>query len=180
MKNRFLLILAISSLLFIMNSQSALAWGWARSLPKKHDVVVLRGAKYHYSHGRFYRPGPFGFFMVMPPIGAIVTVLPTGYRTVVYGGVHYYYDNNVYYTNSSDGYVVVPPPANISVVHTQVPTEPAEGIPPGQTITINVPNSNGSFSPVKLVKYQGGYVGPQGEYYPGNPTVDQLRALYGK
>jgi hypothetical protein len=51
---------------------------------------------------------------------------------------------------------------------------------PGQTITVNVPNSNGSFTPVKLVKYQGGYIGPQGEYYPGNPTVDQLRVLYGK
>ena len=185
MKNKLWMVLGICSLLFIMNTQSAFAWGWARTLPKHHSVVVLRGSRYHYYGGRFYRPGPFGFFMVMPPIGAVVTILPTGYRTVVYGGVSYYYEDNTYYTDSSDGYVVVPPPANINVVQTQSPQtqasiEPTEGTPPGQSITVNVPNSNGSFSPVKLVKYKDGYLGPQGEYYPGNPTVDQLRALYGK
>jgi hypothetical protein len=180
MKNKLWLVLGICSVLFIMNAESALAWGWARSLPRHHDVVVLRGARYHYYNGRFYRPGPIGFFMVMPPIGAVVTVLPTGHRTVIYGGISYYSYDNVYYTDSSDGYVVVPPPANITVVQTQAPIEPEEGTPPGQTITVNVPNSNGSFTPVKLVKYQNGYLGPQGEYYPGNPTVDQLRALYGK
>ena len=25
-----------------------------------------------------------------------------------------------------------------------------------------------------------GFVGPQGEYYPGHPTVEQLKILYGK
>ena len=178
MKNRFWLVLSIFFLIFVMHSENAFAWGWARNLPPKHNVVVLRGAKYHYYGGRFYRPGPIGFFMVMPPIGAIVTVLPVGHRMVLVGGITYYYSENVYYTDCTDGYVVVPQPAKVTVV--SAPAETTAVSPPGQSITINVPNSNSSFTPVKLVKYQGGYIGPQGEYYPGNPTVDQLRVLYGK
>ena len=178
MKNKLWLVLGICSLLFIAQAESAFAWGWARTLPPKHDVVMLRGARYHYYNGNFYRPGPFGFFMVMPPIGAIVTVLPASHRTIIFGGISYYSYENVYYTDCPDGYVVVPAPANIVVA--PAPTETGTATPPGQSITINVPNSNGSFTPVKLVKYQGGYIGPQGEYYPSNPTVDQLRVLYGK
>ncbi len=48
------------------------------------------------------------------------------------------------------------------------------------SVTINVPNSNGSYTPVTLVKQGDGYVGPQGEYYPNHPTVEQLKVLYGK
>lgn len=178
MKNKFLLVLGICSVLFIAQAESAYSWGWARTLPPRHSVVVLRGARYHYYHGRFYRPGPIGFFMVMPPIGAIVTELPIGYHTVLVAGISYYDYENVYYTDCPTGYVVVPAPA--VVVAAPAPAETTVSTPPGQSITVNVPNSNGSFTPVKLVKYQGGYIGPQGEYYPGNPTVDQLRVLYGK
>jgi Family of unknown function (DUF6515) len=183
MKNKFWLVMGICSILFLMGSESAFAWGWARNLPSHHSVVMLRGARYHYYHGRFYRPGPIGFFMVTPPIGVVVSILPDGYRTIVYGGIPYYYEDNVYYTDSSNGYVVVPAPANVAAA--QPATEPATTTattttPPGKTITINVPNSSGSFTPIKLVKYKNGYLGPQGEYYPGNPTVDQLSVLYGK
>ena len=47
-------------------------------------------------------------------------------------------------------------------------------------VTIHIPNASGGYTAVKLAKYKDGYKGPQGEYYPGHPTVDQLRALYGK
>ncbi|NQU95072.1 MAG: hypothetical protein HQ549_02400 [Candidatus Omnitrophica bacterium] len=49
-----------------------------------------------------------------------------------------------------------------------------------RTIVVNVPNCNGSYTPIALRKYGTGYIGPQGEYYHGNPTVAQLRALYGR
>lgn len=48
------------------------------------------------------------------------------------------------------------------------------------SVVINIPNSNGSYTPVTLWKSFDGYVGPQGEYYPGRPTVEQLKVLYGK
>jgi len=46
-------------------------------------------------------------------------------------------------------------------------------------VTVNVTNSNGSVSQVKLRKQGVGYVGPRGEYYDKLPTEDQLRPIYG-
>ena len=48
-----------------------------------------------------------------------------------------------------------------------------------ETVVINIPNVNGSYTPVRLVKTDSGYIGPQGELYLNRPTVDQLRVLYG-
>jgi hypothetical protein len=48
-----------------------------------------------------------------------------------------------------------------------------------QTTTVYIPRKNGSVTAVTLVRHNQGYLGPQGEYYPGNPTVEQLKILYG-
>jgi len=48
-----------------------------------------------------------------------------------------------------------------------------------ETVVVQVPNENGSQTPVELTKEHGGYVGPQGEHYAGLPTVEQLRPYYG-
>jgi hypothetical protein len=47
------------------------------------------------------------------------------------------------------------------------------------TVTVNVTNSNGSITQVKLKKQGVGYVGPRGEYYDTLPTSEQLRPVYG-
>jgi hypothetical protein len=47
------------------------------------------------------------------------------------------------------------------------------------TVTVNITNSNGSVSQVKLKKQGVGYVGPRGEYYAQLPTEEQLRPIYG-
>ncbi|MHC4620476.1 MAG: glycine zipper domain-containing protein [Planctomycetota bacterium] len=47
------------------------------------------------------------------------------------------------------------------------------------TVTVNITNSNGSISQVRLRKQGVGYVGPRGEYYDRLPTEDQLRPVYG-
>ena len=65
----------------------------------------------------------------------------------------------------------------------QVQLEPVQVRPVEvpQTLVINVPNRNGSFTPVTLQPSGNGtYVGPRGEVYPTQPTVDQLKQLYGK
>ena len=46
-------------------------------------------------------------------------------------------------------------------------------------VTVNITNSNGSVTPVKLSKQGVGYVGPRGEYYNSLPTPEQLKPIYG-
>lgn len=47
------------------------------------------------------------------------------------------------------------------------------------TVIVNVVNSNGSVTPVKLRRKGTGYVGPKGEYYETLPTSEQLKPAYG-
>lgn len=47
------------------------------------------------------------------------------------------------------------------------------------TRVINVPNANGSFTPVTLNLVQNGWQGPRGEIYPTLPDVSQLQGAYG-
>jgi len=169
--NKFWIIAGLC-LILIIYSTNAFAWGWRRSFPSRHEVVRVGHQRYHYYRGRFYRPAFFGlgFVVVAPPIGAIVTVLPLGHNVIIVGGVTYYYYDNVYYKDYPSGYIVVPAPA--------VVTAPPAAI--GETVIINIPNSDGTYTPVKLVKRNSGYIGPQGEYYSEHPTVEQLKVLYGK
>jgi hypothetical protein len=54
--------------------------------------------------------------------------------------------------------------------------------PPEQTdntVIVNVTNSNGSVTPVKLTRQGSGWLGPKGEYYSSLPTGEQLKPLYG-
>jgi hypothetical protein len=51
---------------------------------------------------------------------------------------------------------------------------------PGESFTVNVPNSQGGYTPIILRKSGSGFVGPQGEYYTEFPKVDQLKAMYSK
>ncbi len=158
-------------------------------LPPRHNIIMLRGVKYYYYDNVYYTTCPSGYIVVNLPIGAIVTALPPGYNTVTVGDVKYYYYDNVYYTTCPSGYIVVPAPAATpDVVSTPaekaVPTEkaaPAEQpqASSGETVVINIPNAAGGYTPVTLVKDKDGYIGPQGEYYQGHPTVDQLKVLYG-
>jgi hypothetical protein len=47
------------------------------------------------------------------------------------------------------------------------------------TVTVNITNSNGSVSQVRLRKQGVGYVGPRGEYYDHLPTDEELKPIYG-
>ena len=183
---RFLLVLFLGCALL---TPSASAWARDKDARRPevrnngghHDEVVVAGhERFHYRDGRFYRPGWFGFEIALnvPPLGIVVSRIPAGYKTVVVGSTPYYYYNHIYYRPCPTGYVVVPAPAAASNV-VYVPGNAVVSSPDEETVTINIPNVQGSFTPVLLVEKNGGYVGPQGEFYAGSPTVDQLRALYG-
>jgi hypothetical protein len=115
--------------------------------------------------------------------------------TVVVEGVPYYYYSGVYYTLDGDGLVAITPPLANPAVASAPSTKPAvdsvtANTPPkvestpaeksGETFTVNVPNAKGGFTSVNLVKTDKGYLGPQGEFYPDHPTVEELKVLYGK
>lgn len=169
--------LVVLGLVLVLQSTNAFAREGDRGGDRRRsrEEVTVGHQKYSYHDGRFYKPGLFWFGIALgiPPLGAVVHFIPSGHRTVVIGGSTYYHYNNIYYRASPSGYVVVPAPVvNQSVAATQNLS--------GERVSINIPNFNGSYTTIVLVKQGGGYVGPQGEYYPGNPTIEQLRALYGK
>lgn len=47
------------------------------------------------------------------------------------------------------------------------------------TFYVNITNSNGSVTPVKIMKQGNAYVGPRGEQYPKLPTEEELKPIYG-
>jgi len=121
-------------------------------------------------------------------IGATLSALPPSYRVVYVDRRPYYYDGVYYYQRSPYGYVVVADPTLAPIVVTQpVVVQPAtvttniqpQGYPSDVTV-INVPSAKGGFTPVQLTRCSGGYLGPQGEFYSGNPTIEQLKVLYGQ
>lgn len=65
------------------------------------------------------------------------------------------------------------------VVYVEKPQVVQVDPPKPETVTINIQNSNGSFTPVTLHPVGSQWVGPRGEYYDSLPTVGQLRPVYG-
>jgi hypothetical protein len=175
-------------LIIVCGVSGAFAWGggWRHS-------GYYRGFHHGYAWG-FYRPyWGVNFSYITPSVGAIVAYMPAEYTTVVVNGIKYYYCDGYYFRSCPSGYVVVPaptvssaPPA-ASAEQAKTDASGASEQPAAQEtpssdggVTINIPNAGGGFTSVKLVKVKDGYKGPQGEFYPGHPTVDELRALYGK
>ena len=66
------------------------------------------------------------------------------------------------------------------IIQQPIVVQQVQYVPPQPVIvTINVQNSNGSFSPVTLRQVGVQWVGPRGEYYMTLPSVGQLRPIYG-
>ena len=174
------------SMIFMAQSVDAYAWRsrrharhryhhrYVRALPAAYIACLVGGLTYYYSSGVFYRRGHSGYVLVNAPVGTVVPALPREHQTIIIDGSPYYTYDNVYYAERPSGYAVVPAPAVTKVVQ----VEPAND--KDDTYVINVPNANGSFTPVVIQKGEDGYIGPQGEYYPEQPTVDQLKAMYAK
>jgi len=141
-----------------------------------NEVVRVGHDRYQYRDGRFYRSSFFGFSfsVVSPPLGAVVTTLPYGHRSVIVGGNPYYYYDDVYYRPCSTGYVVVQAPVSSSNLVYMSSAQPSTE---RETVTINVPTSSSNYIAITLVRYPNGFVGPQGEFYYSLPTAQQLRLV---
>ncbi|MBF0493862.1 MAG: hypothetical protein HQL28_01875 [Candidatus Omnitrophica bacterium] len=129
------------------------------------------GDRHYYQDGHYYKRGWFGLGTIVAAlaIGAYIESLPPRHTTVVVQGTQYYHDDRYYYRQVPEGgYVVVTAPA-IAEAPYPIP-EPS---------TINIPNRRGGYTSVMLIRSGNGFVGPQGEFYPNYPSVDQLRTVYG-
>ena len=145
-----------------------------RDLPPGYVALRIANMLYYYLEGTYYQYTPSGYVIVAGPRGAVINALPERHKVIVYDNTDYYYYNSTYYVKQPTGYAVVTPPP--SVVASNAPAVEA----PEKTVVVTVPNPNGSYIPVTLQKYSDGYVGPNGEFYPDYPTIDQLKAMYAK
>lgn len=98
------------------------------TLPPDYSQVYVSGVPYYYDQGVYYQPGPSGYVVVPPPVGAIVAALPPGAETIPYGATYYYYAGGAFYVQTAQGFLVVAPPVGITVPY----------LPPGaQAVTMN-------------------------------------------
>jgi hypothetical protein len=151
-------------------------------LPRTTIKIVLGRRPFFYDRGVFYRRRLLDYVVVPAPIGAVVREVPEECEKVVINGVTYLNYDGVYYKSGPSGYTVVSIPiANgygADPVH--IASAPASHAASGDSLTINVPNKNGSYTPVELREINGTYVGPRGEVYPTKPELSQLRSMYGQ
>jgi hypothetical protein len=136
------------------------SWFWG-------PTVVVAGIPYYYYSGYYYTPAGDGLIVATPPTVATQTVAPAQ-------------------TQSTEQPQAVAPtqpttqPTEQPKVAQPQPAELPKAVVHGiDTVSINVPNSKGGFTPVILFKTEKGYIGPQGEFYPNHPTVAELKVLYG-
>jgi len=135
--------------------------------PDEYFPVWAGGTRYYYDDGIYYGYAGGDYVVVNPPVGAVVSTIPPDFQPVVINTTTYYTNNGVYYVYTSHGYQVVSPPVPASV-STQ------------NAVTVNVPSDRGGYVTVVLKRSGGGFVGPEGEFYPVFPRVSQLQAMYGR
>jgi len=168
-------------------------------LPPERTVIYSSGTSYYCYNGTYYTAVPGGFMVVNPPVvvtqpqtvivqqpapqvvvqqpapQTIVVQQPAPQTTVVQQPV----------SAATTTQAAVQPVASAPVQqnYSAPPAYPttASAAPKGSesnTYDIYLPNGNGTFTLVQLSKTGNGYLGPQGEYYPNYPTMDQLKERY--
>jgi hypothetical protein len=160
-------VFLVMLLILTLFSPSVFARGGDRGGDRGHD----RGRSHYYHDGRWYEHGWFGFGFAVSAltIGALIEALPPRHTTVVVDNTPYYHDDTYYYRQLPEGnYVVVAPPVVVQPQYQAIDVS-----------TVNIPNSRGGYTSVTLRRSGNGYIGPQGEYYPNYPSVEQLRMMYG-
>jgi hypothetical protein len=160
-------------------------WGRIVRIPRALVRLVVGGRDYYYDDGLFYIKDKAGQYVVVaPPIGGVIVTLPARHKRILVNGRTYYYYNDVYYAKHKGGYIVVDDPVYaIETLPEKVDvleSASAKGIPEISRYTVHIPGKDGSYLPIELARQGDGYIGPQGEYYPEFPSIEQLKAMYVK
>jgi|GEM_PF-1233342 len=170
----------------------------------RHSVskMVVGGIIYYLCDGLFYHRHGYDYVVVVPPIGAVVPAIPDGFIPIVINGFTYYTSNGVYYRRTHDGYLVVEQPQTVVVETVKVVTQDSPvtttitptlttttttpitstvtTATPQDSFTVRIPSFQGGYVAVTLKRSKDGFIGPQGEFYPEFPSVEQLKVMYDK
>jgi len=81
------------------------------------DAIMFSWANqnYWYDNGVYYIPSGSGYTAVAPPVGAVVSYLPSGYETIPVGDDTYYYYGGTFYVSQGGSFRVVPAPVGAIV-----------------------------------------------------------------
>jgi hypothetical protein len=92
-------------------------------LPHGFISFSIGGLSYYYASGNYYRDYSGYYEVVQPPIGAVISVPPPGYRIIYIDSHQYYLSGGVYYVwdNVRRGYRVVSPPEVINETSEELP-----------------------------------------------------------
>jgi hypothetical protein len=139
-------------------------------LPDGYSTFVVGGIPYYYFDGYYFRSCPSGYVVVEAPSVPSVSAQEPAAK------------NQPTEVPNQASSSASKQQSGSTVSGTQESKAPSGAIASssGDALTVNIPNTNGGFTTVKLTKVKDGYKGPQGEFYPNHPTVDELRVLYGK
>ena len=148
-------------------------------------ITVAVPAAWHFRIRSMFNPWwpPFfGQFSIYLPTGTIVATLPHHYTTELVNGQTFYHGRHHWYRRCEDGFVIVDEPMPQTALIAEAPK--ADSTHAGHSenpdnLVVNIPCPDGSSTQVKLQKHHDGYVGPQGEFYPGRPGIAELKTLYG-
>jgi len=136
--------------------------------------IVIGGIPHWYHTGLYYKLGSDGYVVVSLPL---IRVIPPHHRVILIGGVVYYVLDDVYYRSVPGGYIIVDKPI---IKVEEAPKPPEAPKPQKDTFTLYVPKKNEEgFVPVILKRLEGGFLGPQGEFYPSAPQIEWLTEMYG-
>jgi hypothetical protein len=84
-------------------------------LPSGYLSLSIGGQPCYYYQGVYYEPGPSGYVVVAPPLGAVVPELPPGAETMAVGPTVCYYAGGAFYVQDPQGFRVVQPPLGVIV-----------------------------------------------------------------
>jgi hypothetical protein len=143
----------------------------------RYTKVVVGPGHYWYRNGVYYKRHHGRYLYVAPPRGALIATVPSAAVRLRFGGTRYRYFGGAYYHHTPRGFVVVERPATVYL--DRVATAPDTVFVEPVYRLVNVRNTNGSTTPVRLEQAGEKWQGPKGEFYDAFPTDDQLRSAYG-
>jgi hypothetical protein len=122
------------------------------------DVKNQRPAQF-FNYGNIipvqYNPGTTS-------ISTYVDHLPAGHFSVIINGMTYAVYQDVFYIQTPSGYQAVDPTTLIY-----------DG-----SFSISIPNKKGGYIQIQIQVVENGFIGPQGEFYPRFPSIQQLQTIY--